>query len=218
MSKEKSADYYNAIFKESESYQCDYKNSKYYFIWAYIVQALRKIPNPKILEIGCGTGQLAHYLYDEGFHDYYGFDFSEEAVKIARRRVPLSFDIANALDGIAYDRDYNVVIATEVFEHIENDKAILKNIKRGAHVFISLPTFNSPAHVRCFKTSISILHRYYNFIESPKIFKMSKWFVCHGTKQIAITKGLGKLFKSRNPLNIDYLKDMTIQFIKSLVR
>ena len=39
--------------------------------------------NNKILDLGCGMGHYANYMYNKGF-DITGIDFSEEMIKIAR--------------------------------------------------------------------------------------------------------------------------------------
>ena len=45
----------------------------------------------EIIELGCGTGQLAEYLADEGKQKYTGIDFSEVGLDIARQRSKQKF-------------------------------------------------------------------------------------------------------------------------------
>lgn len=69
-----------------------------------------------VLEIGCGTGQLAQAIRDAlpGM-GYCGFDFSEVAIQIARSRSPnMRFEIHDALMTDLYrSHDYDLVISTE---------------------------------------------------------------------------------------------------------
>ena len=180
MGTEKKAAYYDEIFKTSKEYHLHYKKSLYYVVWAQVLKFVKQIPDPKILEIGCGTGQFAHYLYDEGYRDYHGIDFSPEAVKIAKGVVGQSFAVGDSLDKDLYEDRYNLIIALEIMEHIEGDTTVLGNIRDGASIIMSLPTFDDPGHVRWFKNPRDIKRHYYRYIEFRNITRIDRWFVCWG--------------------------------------
>jgi SAM-dependent methyltransferase len=45
-----------------------------------------EMPSFSILDYGCGSGALADYLVEKGFHaEYYGFDILESAIEVARK-------------------------------------------------------------------------------------------------------------------------------------
>src|SRR5690606_27539822 len=113
-SKEKPASYYNDLFKSNVAYQVHYKDSFYYVHWTQVIVLLKKIGNPRILEIGCGTGQFAEYLHDEGFVEYSGFDFSAEAIEVAKARLRADFFVGNALAPESYVRPFDTVVCLEV--------------------------------------------------------------------------------------------------------
>lgn len=178
--------YYDRIYEDSEQYHSDYKVSHYYEMWTQVLQLLRMVQEPRVLEIGCGTGQLAHYLYDEGFRHYHGFDFSEEAVRIASQRVPQSFCVADARAPETFNHNYNVVICLEVLEHVDDDLGILSNIHEGAAVILSVPSSDDPAHVRFFLAKDSVTRRYSAVLDIQEIVQIDRWFVCLGVKLPAV--------------------------------
>jgi SAM-dependent methyltransferase len=160
-SEEKGADWYDHVFSDpSTVYHVHYTESPYYFLWA--VMADRMPSSPSILEIGCGTGQLISFLMERGIANYVGFDFSHQAVAAAKERCPsLEFHVADARGTELLDReDYNVVICTEVLEHIEADLDVLRRIRPGTRCLLTVPSFPYPGHVRCFESTDQVSDRY----------------------------------------------------------
>lgn len=167
----------------SGEYIKHYRNSIYYPVWQNILKYVRQIPQPKILEIGCGTGQLAQFLYDEGFRDYKGFDNNEEMLEIARKNSPQSFVIADANDKKVFETDYNIVIATEVLEHLENDLDMLVNIKKGINFLFSIPSFKCDGHLRWFNSAPEITNYYFDRLYIKELIRLrnpNKWFIGWG--------------------------------------
>jgi SAM-dependent methyltransferase len=173
-------DYYDRIFTCVDDYRAHYRDSRYFVLWTQVISLLRRLPSPKILEIGCGPGQFAHYLYDEGFRDYHGFDFSPEAVRRAREVVPQSFEVGDAADEAPYQRDYTVAIILEVLEHVRDDLAILGHLRPRTCVLFSLPTFDDEAHVRFFRAPQEIVGRYQACVDFRTIVQIDRWFICAG--------------------------------------
>jgi 2-polyprenyl-3-methyl-5-hydroxy-6-metoxy-1,4-benzoquinol methylase len=48
------------------------------------------IPNPSVLDVGCGPGLMEEKLRLLPYSVFLGIDYSDEALKVARRRVPAS--------------------------------------------------------------------------------------------------------------------------------
>ncbi len=160
-----------------------YKQTIYYPVWQHILKYIRQIPEPKILEIGCGAGQLAHFLYDEGFKDYKGFDINAEMLAIARKNSPQDFALADIRSKESYPADYNIVIATEVLEHLENDLEIFKNLKKGVNFLFSLPTFKCDGHLRWFDNGPAITNYYFDCLYIKNLMwmrKSGKWYIGWG--------------------------------------
>ncbi len=171
---------YDDVYATSQWYTQDYRDMVYYPMWAQTIQAIRSLKDPAILEIGCGTGHLAEYLHDEGFDKYHGFDFSEQAIAMARRRVDQDFVVADAYDPASYAFDYNVAIALEVLEHLDDDIGVLRKLKGGTCVVLSLPTFDDPAHVRFFREPDDIVQRYQSVVDFTGIGFILRWFIAVG--------------------------------------
>lgn len=180
MKSEKPASYYDAFFQSESGFQVPYKESFYFVHWTQVIVFLKRISCPRILEIGCGTGQLAEYLHDEGFTDYHGFDFSAKAVELARLRVNLDFFQGNALDNNSYSASFNTVICLEVLEHIKEDISVLKRLPNCAHIIFSVPNFDAPSHVRWFTSARQVKLRYFRHVEIREIIRVGNIYICRG--------------------------------------
>lgn len=202
---QKGPDYYSQIFRDSQEFQGPCRDSCYFVLWTQVLRIVRQFTSPRILEIGCGTGQLAHYLYDEGFRDYHGFDFSPVAVDLARKRVNLSFVVGDAEDPASFDCNYNLVIATEVLEHVKDDLGILANLKAGTPVIFTLPRTDDPSHVRVFGTLADIVSHYYTHVAFRGIIPVDQWFVCHGVVGRFAPGRLNRLFTTRQRMDFRYV-------------
>ena len=100
----------------------------------------------RILDVGCGNGVIACRLLADGF-DIYGIDASVSGVSIANGRYPGRFfvqDISSEqLQNALSEFQFDVVISTEVIEHLYAPRSYMKLIKnilpRGGVVIISTP-------------------------------------------------------------------------------
>lgn len=112
-----------------------------------------------IVELGCGTGRFARYMLGHA-STYLGLDFSLAAVEEARRynESPAAFDVADLRTDPIPIAD--VYVALEVLEHLADDLALLARLPAGARVVLSVPSFDSPAHVRHFPTRGAAAARY----------------------------------------------------------
>jgi glycosyltransferase involved in cell wall biosynthesis len=142
--KERDAKYYDGIFKDG------YDTSRYQDMYEMILRELDKTPNAKVLEIGCGVGSLGKMIMEKGY-GYEGFDFSREAIKQCKKIYPRgNFRVGNAYDKKEYKGSYNVVVATEVLEHLD-DLAVVKNIPSGVKFIASVPVFGDVSHLRTYE-------------------------------------------------------------------
>lgn len=177
----KGSEYYNDFYEYSEEYRKPYWLSIYYSLWIKVLGELGTIPDPVILEVGCGSGQFANMLYDNGYQDYNGFDFSESAVNIAKEVTKQNFHVLDALNPNTYKFDFNVVILLEVMEHTEDIK-ILSFIPIGKSIIFTVPDFDFESHLRYFKDIEEVTERYKDYIDIFHIEKISSWFLIRGIK------------------------------------
>ncbi len=141
---EKGAEYYDDIFSR------DYNERTRDFLYNRVFEKLLKLKDPRVLEVGCGTGYLARMIIEKNI-PYRGFDFSSEAVKKALKFSPNgNFQVGDAYLRESYiPVDYNVVICMEVLEHVD-DFALLKNLAAGVQFIATVPDFDDIAHVRLY--------------------------------------------------------------------
>jgi SAM-dependent methyltransferase len=83
----------------------------------------------RVLDIGCGTGAVMNFLMQEGFENSVGVDMSDEALFFCEKK-GLSVQKAFA-NNLPFPTDYfDLIVALDVLEHIENDEEALKEISR----------------------------------------------------------------------------------------
>jgi SAM-dependent methyltransferase len=48
------------------------------------VDAVREYSEPRVLDVGCGSGRIGEFVLEAGARDYVGVDFSEPMIELAR--------------------------------------------------------------------------------------------------------------------------------------
>ena len=112
-----------------------------------IIRFLRKHDDIKtILDVGCGAGELACTLAEMGYK-VTAIDFSSDAIDMAngikRQRRINSNQLKFQLGGLEKlkGKKFDLVMCLEVLEHIEDDRAVLKQLidQSNKYVLISVP-------------------------------------------------------------------------------
>ncbi|HET6973536.1 MAG TPA: methyltransferase domain-containing protein [Pyrinomonadaceae bacterium] len=98
---------------------------------------------PRILDVGCGTG--ANLLMLSQFGDAEGVDVSEDALAFCRERGLENVKLG-AAEKLPYDDGtFDLVTALDVVEHLDDDLAGLREMRRvlrpGGRVLLFVPTF-----------------------------------------------------------------------------
>jgi SAM-dependent methyltransferase len=115
-------------------------------ILAYFVEKIcRQVKDrrPRILDVGCGTG--ANLLMLSNYGDAEGVDVSEDSLAFCRER-GLDKVRLGAAEELPYeDGAFDLVTAFDVVEHIDDDLAGLREMRRvlrpGGRVLLFVPTF-----------------------------------------------------------------------------
>ncbi|MGI8574480.1 MAG: methyltransferase [Egibacteraceae bacterium] len=155
-----------------DKYDIDAADSVYRPVWEVIVSRID--PTATVLELGCGTGQLGRMLIDRGLAGYCGFDFSEVAVELARKRIPgLEVEIADArTTRLVIDFSYDTALCTEVLEHLDDDMAVLRRIRPGTRMLATVPNFDSTSHLRYFADEQEVVQRYQSVLDNLEVTRI----------------------------------------------
>ncbi|MCA1809610.1 MAG: class I SAM-dependent methyltransferase [Kiritimatiellia bacterium] len=108
-----------------------------------LLKSLHLSPGSRIINIGCGTGGMIPVLQEFGAVDSY--DPSSEAVQICRERGLLSTNLFDGMRLPCPDGAYDLAVALDVLEHIEDDEAALDEWKRvlkpGGRMLLTVPAY-----------------------------------------------------------------------------
>jgi SAM-dependent methyltransferase len=106
----------------------------------HITRELERLGLPRkklrVLDAGCGRGDLAIYLARRYPHwEVVGIELSEERAAVARKSAE-SLGLKNvqfrlgSLEDFEDAEGFDLIISADVLEHIENDRAVIKNLFR----------------------------------------------------------------------------------------
>jgi len=188
MGKERSAEYYDKVYAgqipgKGQQYQQSYKESQYYPLWKRV---LALIEQDAILDLGCGVGHFAQACYESGIPSYEGFDFSREALHIARSHpLPVEYDFFHGdildLDMHLWGQGKTITIL-ETLEHIEDDILLLAQMPAGQPIVATVPMFDCDTHVRYFTEAKQVRDRYGNLIDIDTLERFQSWYIFSGKK------------------------------------
>lgn len=99
-----------------------------------------------VLDVGCGEGFTLDRLSKlKKFKELEGIDFSKEAILLGNKLHPhLKLKQANIYQLPYKDSSFDLVISTEVLEHLENPKKALREIIRVSKKYVLLSVPNEP--------------------------------------------------------------------------
>ncbi|MCL4417278.1 MAG: class I SAM-dependent methyltransferase [Actinobacteria bacterium] len=98
--------------------------------------------NPKILDIGCGTGKNLEEL--SKFGETWGVDASDEAISYCRKRKFKNLKLSKAENTGFKKNTFDIVTAFDLLEHIDDKKAveeIKKILKPKGLIIVTVPAY-----------------------------------------------------------------------------
>jgi 2-polyprenyl-3-methyl-5-hydroxy-6-metoxy-1,4-benzoquinol methylase len=190
---EKGPEWYDNIAEQEKMYSASPLKSSYYPVYEKVVELLKEMKPEGVIDLGCGSGQLARLVFGAGLDFRYGLDFSPKMIDLARKLNP---DIAHRFhcqDFFIKELFLNAgicVVMTEVLEHLEDDLKLIEKIPSGCPIIFSVPSYFTQSHLRVFSNDHDILERYGKVIRFNKIIPIVmnqehgwKIFVCEGVKR-----------------------------------
>jgi trans-aconitate methyltransferase len=94
-----------------------------------------------VLDVGCGQGSLLADLHNIFPRiSLYGTDFSPTSIIKARQRLSHGEFLVMDLTQIALNRKFDLVVCTDVLEHIEDDITALSNLARMTNSYVLIAT------------------------------------------------------------------------------
>ena len=103
--------------------------------------------NAAIIDIGSGAGTNLRLLKEMGFTNYHGLDFSPLSKKICAEKKIGEVVVRDIYDSNLPSDSYDVVLITDVLEHLNDDLEALKEIRRilkpNGVAIITIPCFMS---------------------------------------------------------------------------
>jgi 2-polyprenyl-3-methyl-5-hydroxy-6-metoxy-1,4-benzoquinol methylase len=123
-----------------------------------------------ILDIGCGTGAMSAKLAEHG--NVVSADFSQLALTFSRKRNLNRLCASDAIHLPFRSESFDVVVAMDILEHVEDDHAAIMEIQRvlksGGRVISTVPAYRSlwSAH------DVALMHhRRYTAAELRRLFE-----------------------------------------------
>lgn len=97
-----------------------------------LFEKANRLSSSKILDVGIGTANLAHKLYNEK-HQICGIDFSQNMLEIAKEKMPFAklylADLSNGMPSQLQDEKFDTIMSNYALHHFENTTKI-KIIKK----------------------------------------------------------------------------------------
>jgi len=107
-----------------------------------ILEYLPKCEGKRILEVGCGCGDLLHVLERRGYQGI-GIDISEEALAVAASGLSGQSIRVACCTPDELQEEFDVVVASEVMEHYQDDVLFLgqlrERLRDKGHLLLTVP-------------------------------------------------------------------------------
>ncbi len=132
----------------SEYYE--HENNHWWFKWRFdmitdIVESLPRDEHFRLLDAGCGTGQMTKLL--ECYGEAIGLELAPEAIEFARKRGVHNIVQGSITDPPFEPGSFDLVLSLDVIEHVDNDVQILDSlfniVKPGGYLIVTVPAFQS---------------------------------------------------------------------------
>ena len=190
-------------YKKGDPYnfkKTNYFHKKRIELTKKIIYKLSK--NSKILDVGCGKGHITEKLVFNN-NMVLGIDYSHTAIKFARKKQKknLKFKVIDVEKLARLKQKYDIIVANNLFEHIENQNKFLKNCRalldKNGYLVISTPQLYSFVNLLKLIFTKKIDYRHENHICEFSKIQMTK-FCENNDLKIIQKKYLYDLYSQKN--------------------
>lgn len=109
-------------------------------ILEHLVCTVSSLNVRSVLDAGCGSGNNLAALASLDRYELTGVDISQEALTLARRRVPAARLFLLDIEHQALPEQFDLVVCIQVVEHLLDDMAAFRNIARAARRYVLIST------------------------------------------------------------------------------
>jgi len=139
-------EHFDDIWQDTKKIEIN-TNKEYQQFYHKLVDLIKdyniNLNNKKVVDLGCGMGIMLSILNEKYENlQIYGFDVSQNAVNLAKKRIPTGkFDVFDIYK--PSEEKYDIIFCMEVLEHLLDPETALKNIIARMHtestVIITVP-------------------------------------------------------------------------------
>ena len=158
-----------------------------------VLPLLEKNNELKILDIGCGTGQLIKEISDQYTKvNYLGIDVAENMIEVAKKNNKgknVKFK-TSSIESFESNEKYDIIICTHAFPYFPNKQEMIKKMaglcnKKGQVIIVNSSTNSlKDLIINFFLKATTSKAKYLSIDEMKKLFKSAKLKV----KQIAVIR------------------------------
>lgn len=110
-----------------------------------LVEQMSPDRDSRILEIGCSGGLLLAELRARGYRNLTGIDISDDAMDLCRARELHDIHVMDAQNPTLADTSYDLIIASDVLEHLSDESQALLRwkglLRPGGSLIVFVPAF-----------------------------------------------------------------------------
>jgi len=147
-------------------WNADLYDDKHSFVFQYgenVLELLDLKPGERVLDLGCGTGYLAHEMQLQG-GNVIGADASPEMVAKAKATYPeVNFVVADGTS-FHFDEPFNAVFSNATLHWIKDAGAVIKNVynslNKGGRFVAEMGGKGNMAHIIAATTTVLNKHGY----------------------------------------------------------
>jgi len=103
--------------------------------------------NKKVLDVGCGTGELAYLISQKKAKYVKGIDYSPVAIELANKNYKANNLEYQCVDIDNIDGEYDVILLVGVLEHIDDPVKLLRRLKgllkKGGSLLVTCPNWSN---------------------------------------------------------------------------